>query len=966
MATILVCDNEEVIRSLVRASLDEDDYSIVEARDGEEAIAQARETPPDLLILDQLMPGRSGLEVVAGLRREPGLARTPVLMLTARAGPSDRAAALDADVDRFLAKPFSPRELASTVRELLETAPQTNGRHSPRAPDSDALHGEPVLALQRELRRTTSERRIAELLCDAASTTDAVPEFLAAVGAGLDWDVAAFWETDDAGELIRRREVWVSPAHGQMPTGPRELRLDAGLVGRAWARRQALEGSEEQPEFATALALPVRADGEVVGVVELLAREALPLESPLRKALEAAVDKLGRVAERTEATARLRTSEAELRAISEASLVAFAIVDLDGRIVAGNATLLELLGHDEANLEGRPLTELVDETDIEAVRERLAGITQGRTERAVLELKLRRAGGALSAATVELALIRDPEGTPQHVIALIAAGDEDTEVLEREQDRREELARTVAELATEKDRVESFYRFAERLLVTQPDDLEQTALKELAERAAADVSLLYAVTEAGDQLELVAGRGLDPATLAQRLRVGEGALGRAFSVKRLLAVSYGDAPLPLGEHGITHALHVPLVHAQRELGVIMLGRTGELSFSSTELEAIEELCDLLAAALAGALGLKLARRFANRVRALLEAGPDGVRLFDLDGKEVLANSAMTRLEAELGLPRSGTLAERDRATAELTTDPEAFRAEAEALALDHERVSRIELRVSGSDRLLERLCAPARDLLGAPIGRVIVLREAARRPPAEGESELIQTVAHELRTPLTGIRGFVEILLERDPGDERRQRYLETIRDEVVRLTALVSGLLEAEPSGAGKAVEEPFRLDEIIRRAAFLSGGQSERHTVRVRLPDEALIALGDQASIMQVLMNLLGNAIKYSPGEGTVTIGAELLGGRLRVAVEDEGMGVSPDDRQRIFQKFGRSRSAEVHGIEGLGIGLALSKKIVAAHGGQLEVASEEGQGSTFWFELPAAPGAGAGALEGAEARL
>ena len=1071
MPTILVCDNEEVIRSLVRASLDEDDYSIVEARDGEEAMARAREARPDLLILDMLMPGRNGLEVVAELRRDPELAQTAILMLTARAGPADRAAALDADADGFLAKPFSPRELASSVRDLLERSPRAS---SPRAPDSDAssesvlpafvdqlpdpvfivradgaleqvnarfaefagtaagdlvaggweslihpddvrdllarLHGisgtscelearlryrdgsyprqllrlrplpdgtwigaassvahehlEEREALRQELGRATTERRIAELLCDAVSTAEALPAFLAALGEGLDWDVAVFWETDDARELIRRREVWVSPACGDVPSGPRELRLDAGLVGRAWARRQAVEGSEEQSEFGAALALPVTADGEVVGVVELLARKAVRLGAPLRHVLEAAVGRLGGLAERTEATARLRTGHAELRAISETDLVALATVDLDGRILVGNATLQGLLGYDEAALEGRSLAELAQEADREPVRQRLAGITKGTTERARLELKLRRAEGTPVDAILELALIRDPEGTPEHVIALVATVDDGTDVLEREQDRREELARTLAELATEKDRVESFYRFAQRLLVTQPDDLEQTALEELAGRASAEVAALYEVTEAGSELELVASRGLDPATLAQRLRVGEGALGRAFSVKRLLAVSYGDAPLPLGEQGITHAVHIPLVHGHRELGVVMLGRTGELSFSGVELEAIEALCDLFAAALAGALGLKTARRFANRARALLDAGGDGVRLFDLDGKEVLANSAMTRLEAELGLPRSGTLAERDRATAELTSDPEAFRAEAEALAQDPERVSRIELHLPGPDRRLERACAPARDLLDATIGRVIVLRDAAaRQAPGESESDLIQTVAHELRTPLAGILGFVEILLDRDPGDERRRRYLETIRDEVVRLAAIASGLLEAHPLGAGTTPAEPFRLDDAIRRAALLSDGQSERHTVRARLPDGPLIALGDGASIMQVLMNLLANAIKYSPEGGVVTIGAERLGDRLRVAVEDEGIGISPDDRQRIFQKFGRARSAEAHGIEGLGLGLALSRKIVHAHGGELEVSSAEGRGSTFWFDLSAEREASAAALEQAD---
>jgi CheY-like chemotaxis protein len=118
-ARVLVCDNEEVLRILVREALAVGKYEIVEARDGDESVELARSLEPDLIVLDMMMPGRTGLEVLEQLRSEERFAETPVVMLTARTQEADRASASTAGADRFLPKPFSPVELASVVEELL-------------------------------------------------------------------------------------------------------------------------------------------------------------------------------------------------------------------------------------------------------------------------------------------------------------------------------------------------------------------------------------------------------------------------------------------------------------------------------------------------------------------------------------------------------------------------------------------------------------------------------------------------------------------------------------------------------------------------------------------------------------------------------------------------------------------------------------------------------------------------------
>ena len=122
LATILICDDEEPLRRLVAASLDGLGHTVLEAADGNGALDQIRSRRPDLVVLDVMMPDISGLDVLAELRADTALARTPVVMLTARAQAADRVAAAEAGADRYVAKPFSPRELAVVVGELIGEA----------------------------------------------------------------------------------------------------------------------------------------------------------------------------------------------------------------------------------------------------------------------------------------------------------------------------------------------------------------------------------------------------------------------------------------------------------------------------------------------------------------------------------------------------------------------------------------------------------------------------------------------------------------------------------------------------------------------------------------------------------------------------------------------------------------------------------------------------------------------------
>lgn len=339
----------------------------------------------------------------------------------------------------------------------------------------------------------------------------------------------------------------------------------------------------------------------------------------------------------------------------------------------------------------------------------------------------------------------------------------------------------------------------------------------------------------------------------------------------------------------------------------------------------------------------------ERVRVRLEATlanlSDGVIITDERGHIALANEAATSM-----------LAARGTVTGEPFVE----------VARDHELTEMVQRALSSSTQVTERLirhsrsgrllqCAAQRlDAAGESIG-VVVMRDVTELHRLEGvRRDFVANVSHELRTPLTSIRALVETLEAGAIDDESvAADFLARIISEVDRLAALVDDLLDLArlESGRLRLTLQMVEPEALVRRAAERMAPQTERARLTLDYSVDAgtPAIVADRNRIDQVLLNLVHNAIKFTPAGGKISISAAPWEDSVEFRVRDTGVGVSPDDLPRLFERFFKADRARRS--QGTGLGLAIAKHIVQAHGGSIWAEPNQRQGTVFVFRLPVA---------------
>ena len=391
-------------------------------------------------------------------------------------------------------------------------------------------------------------------------------------------------------------------------------------------------------------------------------------------------------------------------------------------------------------------------------------------------------------------------------------------------------------------------------------------------------------------------------------------------------------------------LGVPLVGVEQGLqGVLAVYSQRPRVWREEEVEALTALAGNASAVLSNA---ELYQRVAlerERSYAILSNIADGIVAVDREGKVVLWNESA---EAITGVPGAAALGRTpvEVLQRELASDDEGTAGE---------RLLSIQ---RGSDEVWLSLTeAVMHDPVGSVSGRIFAFRDvSSERIVEEMKSTFVSTVSHQLRAPLTSIYGFAETLLRRDVlfQEDERRTFLEYIASEAQRLTTIVDTLLSVARLEAGDMQVElaPTDIRAVVADAiSSVQEGAVNGHRFVLELPDEPLAASADREKLVQILRNLLDNAVKFSPGGGTVTVEAHRRAGRVEVRVVDQGEGIPEAEREHIFSRFHRADSTGGYG--GAGLGLFIARGLVLAMGGRMWVDAAEGGGSSFGFELPLA---------------
>jgi len=675
---------------------------------------------------------------------------------------------------------------------------------------------------------------------------------------------------------------------------------------------------------ATAEHVVGRADGSTSVVLH-----TATLMRDERGEIEGAVVSLLDVTDHRLSARRARHAEEAFRASIERSQDGI-FLQRGGRIIFANSVLVRTLGYGSADeLIGRAVLELVHPTDLDIVRERIrALIEEGRYAPVLEERYIQKSGRAVEVAVSAVPIAY--EGEPTLLVMVVDISEHKR--IQRELDRSVSLLRATLEstadgllVVDECGRITAFnekfvqmWRIPRRIIDSRDDEraiafvLDQ--LRDPTEFLRG-TRALYSDPDAAshDLLELTDGRTYE--RYSQPQRVAGRCVGRVWSFRDISAQRRAEAE--------RETLLAEQVLARQQM-------------------------EVLAA---------VAQRQAAELQHIHSSMTDSVVVCDAGGRITHVNEAETRLT---GLSSADvlehSLAEYAQIVAlrHLDSTPIAKEELPLARALAGETVMSAPFwsERTGRKVYMRSNATPIRDASGEIVGAVAVERDVS--PLMEFDmlkDQFIRVAAHELKTPVAIMKGYADLLLrssERLPPALAGS--LEAIERGASRIDRLVGDLLDVSQLQLGRMEirREKLDLSELVDVVARRVALTTKKHEISV-VESEPVVVQADRIRLERVLDKLLDNAIRYSPRGGRIDVSVCVRADGARVCVSDHGVGIARDKQDRIFERFYRAHTDTPHDYGGMGVGLYISREIIAQHGGTMWFRSEEGRGSTFCFSLP-----------------
>ncbi len=992
---ILVLDDEPEVAAFLAEFLEQRGYDVVTAHSGAAGLAILREGRVGLLLLDLRLGDMDGSQVMEEVQKLPS--PPDIVCVTGEASLDAAIKAVEGGTAGYILKPVDPARLDPIVRRiwerrrLLRENARLQAEMEIRLKETEAVlaiahTASTTLDVQEALRRICRElTRLVGADTGAAYLLDpAADRLLPCAGYRVPKDMVATFLAFPLplGERGFDAEVWAArqPVFSDnVPSDPRfsyqlfklfrhqsglvlPLLLDEHVAGAFymvwWTKRKVL--TERELALVQHVASQVTVVLRHARLFDQAQRERRQLDAiyEISRRLAAAEDTEQVLSLLVDETTRLLNVEAAgIRLVAGKDLVVGARTRSAARIMARPRIRIGESLSGEVVATGRPVMveDLQKDTRYDPAH-KAGAIAEG--FQGFLGVPLQIGGRTIGCLLVFSKNRR--RFSPEDVSLLTALGDNASVAIHK--------SRLYAESQAREQEVTKLYEVTAHLAATLDVD---SVLDQIVEKTVSllgcDASGLYVQDEARGGLSFRRGLHLDPVlTRDLVLQPGEGVAGRAFQERRPVstadrladsALRYTPAAAGLIQAAPRAYLAVPIGVRDDVLGVLVAYFFEPHEFSEKEVQLLSSLAAHAAIAMDNARHYEEVRLQQTRLAQIFDSTSDGILLVGPDGQVETANRRagdMLGLDATdlVGAELTELLAGQRNEGAEYQRMFAALR----SLVDDPEHGGAGDLELRALRRTLHWVSQPTKDSAGSTCGFTLTFHDVTHeREVSRMKSDFVSFVTHQLRTPLAGIRWMLELAAEDPDLPADAASYIQDAREAAQRLIQLVNDLLDVSRLERGKltVTATPLDLGELTRGVLTETAGlvQEKGHRVSLAGDADAPRVLADPQLIRQVVMNLVSNAIKYTPAAGTIEVRLEPDGPALRWSIRDSGIGVPASSQPKLFEKFYRADNVVTLETEGTGLGLYLVRLIMEQLGGRVWCQSEEGAGATFLFTLPLA---------------